>query len=123
MPDAALEPFRLKRAAWDGDSLLKEQVASLRLREQCDELTKQNWGISSFRDLVWHELCSEYDSIQFSRQLHRRGIVLSAEYCTFESAWLSDEWRHHSGFKFLFKHLFHATSEEIERNLTTRTQT
>jgi hypothetical protein len=121
-PKPLHKSFNLKSISWDGAALLSGQEHLLVQSQLCDALTRKIWTFPSFRELLWHELCSEHDSVYFYQFAHQSRINFSPEYQMFEKAWLEDEWRHHTGFKFLYTHFFDQTPDAIHTLMNQRNQ-
>jgi hypothetical protein len=86
----------------------------------CHTLSRENWGFPSFRDLLRHEILSEYDALLLSRYIQELGMALSEDFKSFEKDWVADELRHHMGFRQLYAHLYGKGLHEIDATLEGR---
>jgi hypothetical protein len=78
----------------------------------CRTLCEQTWGME-LKDLLWHEICSEYDARRFAHYFHSSKIELSTEFLRFERSWLGDEENHYRGFLNIYSTLFKVPSAKL----------
>jgi hypothetical protein len=109
-----------ERRSWNEDLLLSGVRADDLENDLCHVLSRDIWGFPSFRDLLHHEILSEYDASVLSRHIRARGLPLSDDFKFFETDWLADELRHHRGFRCLHMMLYGQVPYEIDRQLDAR---
>jgi len=120
MQESCVDEFGLKYFAQPSDAILSGVEIRISNIDHCDKLTRDNWPIESFIELLWHELYSEYDARLFSGYLHSSQVRLSTEFVAFEQLWLRDENSHCLGFKHLLAQLLDLTTAEIDDRLEHR---
>jgi hypothetical protein len=108
------------RRSWHEDLLLSDVGTDVLENDLCHSLSRDNWGFPSFRDLLHHEILSEYDASVLSRHIRARGLSLSDDFKIFETDWLADELRHHKGFRRLYVILYGQVPDDIDVKLDAR---
>jgi len=105
MVDDSATKLRLKCKPWDSLTLLSGCACAFDSGQLPDQLVRQTWGWSSLRELLWHEVCSEYDARHFLAHSLRRGGSMSADFSRFKDLWLAEENNHYLGFRRLYQRL------------------
>lgn len=112
--------YRVKTRPWDGMRLLHATRARPGETSVCRRLVETTWGAASLRDVLWHELLSEYDAVLFSAHLDVAGVRPSPAFEQFHRAWLPDELRHHAGFRFLIGRMFGVAESTVDAAVAAR---
>jgi hypothetical protein len=89
-------------------------------------ITSQDLYLESSRrdevhDIIWGDLCSEYDAEHFCQYLRQSQIPFTPEFQAFETLWRQDELNHYQGFRQIYALLFQQNPKAIEDEMTTRT--
>jgi hypothetical protein len=92
----------------------------LRETDTCRALCLKVWNEESLKEILWHEICSEYDARRFAQYIHKSGMVLSREFLRFENAWLKDENAHYTGFRNLYSMMYSKPATELAKSVRER---
>jgi hypothetical protein len=92
----------------------------LRETDTCRALCLKVWNEKSLAEILWHEICSEYDARRFAQHIHESGMVLSREFLRFEKAWLRDENAHYIGFRNLYSIMYSKPAAELAKSVRGR---
>ena len=106
--------------SWDDGLLLSAIATGVTENAHCDRLSRRNWGFPSFRDLLTHEIFSEYDASLLAKHVKAVGLALSDDFRSFERSWLADELRHHRGFRHIYAGMYGDSIREIDATLARR---
>jgi len=120
MVDDSATKLRLKCKPWDSLTLLSGCACAFDSGQLPDQLVRQTWGWSSLRELLWHEVCSEYDARHFLAHSLRRGGSMSADFSRFKDLWLAEENNHYLGFRRLYQRLTLMSETRLDRQLMDR---
>lgn len=71
-------------------------------------------------DVIWGDLCSEYDAEHFCQYLRQRNISFTSDFNVFERIWRRDELNHYTGFRQIYSLLYDKNPEEIDQEMAIR---
>ncbi len=103
---------KLKSVKWDSNELI-------------GKLTKQdiilnNLEVEACRELLWNDLCSEYDAENLCLYLKKCGVIFSNDFERFEKIWRRDEFNHYVGFRHIYSILYDEPINEIDKKISAR---
>jgi hypothetical protein len=110
---------RLKATMRTG-SLVGKIGRELPETDRCRSLCLKVWNEPSLVEILWHEICSEYDARRFAQHIHKSEIVLSDEFLRFEKAWLRDENIHYIGFRYLYSMMYGTPINDLAKSVRAR---
>lgn len=71
--------------------------------------------LDEVHDIIWGDLCSEYDAKHFCDYLRQSGLPFTPEFNAFEKIWRRDEFNHYAGFRQIYSLLYHKSCDEIDQ--------
>jgi len=111
--------YELRIRRWDV-SLAGRINPNLSETVDCQSLCRNIWNAASFKEILWHEMCSEYDARRLAEHLRKSRVELSKEYRYFQRAWLRDENHHYLGFRHLYSTMYDVSSVALARLVRAR---
>ena len=108
-PDASWQP---KQREWNWADLFGAVEHS--------ELTLPPSEREQHRDMLWRDMCTEFDARYLEAYLAQKDITLSSEFNAFCNAWRHDENQHYSALRRIYSLLFGDSEDAINHQMKER---
>lgn len=112
--------LNLKHKVWDSLGILSGTTQVATPVTIVDELVRRTWGKSTLEELLWHEVCSEYDARHLLSFSIGSGSHMSADFARFTDLWLADENNHYVGFRYLYQKITGIKATELDHKVKNR---
>lgn len=98
-------PIGVKKHPWSPQKIIT----------QPESIISPTKNREKIKQILYHDMVSEYDARLFSEYVHQSNLVLSQEFKNVDGLWQIDEDNHYKGFKIINKAIFGLTTEDIKQ--------